>query len=601
MRKLAHTIRFGILAALLIGGTYCNTLDNRPTNWDDPILFTNASFHGLTLENLRHAFAFRTAATFQPLRDLSYMIDFSLWGPHVLLGLHLHSILLYLLMTIGCFGFLRMLCRAFDMDEERSFFFSAMASLVFAVHPVHVESVAWLYARKAPLLGLFTFVSLWAFLKARIEKNTAYYGVSAITLIMAVLAQPTAVVIPAALLFLDIAIMLHRREPPAWIKRGVFYGPLIVFAAWQALRLILMMRSSAGILPYHGGSFLTNLLAVSQIFITYIKLIGFSLLYAADYPIPLYTSLTQWQAWFFILMNTVLITSAVLAFLKRHFLYAFFVFWFYLFLLPVSNILPLSQTITDRYALLPSLSWCVLIGFCMMRLRFLVLTDTGSVITPAFPKLLAYALSGLIIAGYAALTVRQNDVWQNAQTLWEHTVAFYPNSFPGNVNLSIVYINQKRCREAEQLCANALVNLPYGNLAGVSFLPLTNLAMAQMCQGKYADAARNYQAVLKMAPTMPQANLGVAHCYWEQKAYPEAYRQYRFILARIPIAQARVRAEILYRAGFSAWRLGREDEALDLLDRACSSGGGTAAMRRALADVYARMGRYHEAQACLNR
>ncbi|HQP31170.1 MAG TPA: hypothetical protein PLB81_07565, partial [Deltaproteobacteria bacterium] len=161
--------RIAVLAMLgfLVFGIYYNTLGNPPTNWDDPALFSNQNLHSLSLENLARVFSFHDGATFQPIRDISYMIDFTLWKNDPVLGIHLHTILLYYFMIIALWLFLLELFKAFDVAEDRAFLWGTIATVIYAVHPVHVESVAWLYARKEPLLGIFTFASLWTFLKGR--------------------------------------------------------------------------------------------------------------------------------------------------------------------------------------------------------------------------------------------------------------------------------------------------------------------------------------------------------------------------------------------------------------------------------------------------
>jgi len=598
-RKRTIALLFGLV--FLTAAVFFSSLDNQPTNWDDPAIFANPRYHGLTIAHVQDALEYHNAATFQPLRDISYMVDFSLWKSHLLLGLHLHNIILYLLAMMAGFFFLRELCKAFELDEYMSSFLCAAAMLIYAAHPVHVESVAWLYARKEPLFALFTFLSLWAFIKARLERTCALFAVSAGAFILAVLAKPTAIVIPGAMMFIDLAIMRKKKEPSALLARSLFSLPVIIFAAWQGIRLVLMMNTAAGIMPYHGGSFWTNLLAVSQIFIAYIKLTGFSVQYAPDYAIRLYASPHAWQAWIYVGLNLLLLASAVIAWIKGKFLFAFLIFWHYLFLLPVSNIIPISQTLADRYALLPSLSWCVLLGYGLARLRYLKMPSLGTLITPAFPKWLAWGLAGAIISGYSALSVRQNDVWQNAQTLWEHTLTVTPNSFPGSINLSILYINQKRYLEAERLCLNLLKNLPYENLASIGYLPMINLALAQAGMREYDHAIHNYQEIIRFAPGMRQAHLGLAHCYWQKGDYPKAYQSYQFILRHLRIDMPRTRADVLYRAGYAAWKLGRDEEALSLMDQACSIPDKTTALSHDLAAFYAMMGQKDRAEKCYRK
>ena len=172
------------------------------------------------------------------------------------------------------------------------------------------------------------------------------------------------------------------------------------------------MAMSAGTIKlWHGGTFFTNLFAVSQILISYISLIGLTFNYCADYPIKLYTSISDWQAWAFIALNLVMAGIAGFAFMKKRFLITFFIIWFYVFLFPISHIFPIFQKLADRYAMMSSLSWCVLLGFIITWLWSLKIN------TLKLPKyssrLLASILLLVIGLTYSAMTIRQNSFWQN--------------------------------------------------------------------------------------------------------------------------------------------------------------------------------------------
>jgi len=264
MNKKKRYFIVAVVLAAVVFGLYWNILDNEATNWDDPALFKRTAIHDITVENLKKVLSFDGGATYQPIRDLTYMIDFELWGvdaSNVTFGMHLHSITLYLLMVLACWLFLLELFKAFTDDHEFCFIWASISSVIFAVHPVHVESVAWLYARKEPLLGLFTFISLWAFVRAR-TFHWKYYLISLISLLLAVLSKPTAVMIPAVMFVIDLALQSHQRQPSFWKKRLMLYLPMLMVAVPIVIRLLGVMFEVGGVKPYHGGSFWTNLLAV---------------------------------------------------------------------------------------------------------------------------------------------------------------------------------------------------------------------------------------------------------------------------------------------------------------------------------------------------
>lgn len=570
------------LLGVLVFGVFYNTLGNPPTNWDDPALFSNQRLHSLNPENLVQVLTFQAGSTYQPIRDISYMIDFTLWKTDPVLGIHLHSILLFYLMTIALWLFLLELFKSFDVAENRAFLWGTVASVIYAVHPVHVESVAWLYARKEPLLGLFTFLSLWTFLKAR-GGRPGYYLASLALLALAILSKPTALVIPAAMLVIDLALQAHKPDRDFWKKRAVVFIPMLVLVVPLMARLIAMMSSAGGIKPYHGGSPWANLLAVSQICITYLRLIGFTLIYTADYPITLYTSVHQWQAWLFLALNLVFVASALAAFMRGRYIYAVFVAWFYIFILPVAHVFPIAQIMADRYALIPSVSWCVLLGFLISALWGKRLRSR--IVSPDLPRLLAAAVFSLIVLCYACLTIHQNTIWRSSESLWENTVARYPNSSPGNVNLAVIYIGQGKYQAAHDLCLNAVMALPY------DYLAISNLALAQTLMGQYDNAIHNYQTALKLKPDLVKAKLGLANAYWAKRDIGKVYSLSISILHSNPeLGTSPYGGLVLARLGYAAWKLGKDTDAAAYLARSRRLAGKNPAVLYDLAEIYTSMG-----------
>lgn len=583
MKATTNARRVGLLIFLgvLIFGLYYNILGNPPTNWDDPALFDNPYLTGgISLANLHQILVLKPGSTYQPLRDLSYLLDFTFWKTDPVLGLHLHSILLYYFMAIAAWMFLLELFAAFGVPAPRAFLWASLATVIFAAHPIHVESVAWIYARKEPLLGVFSFLSLWAFVRAR-TGHPLYAVVSVAMLLLAILSKPTALVIPAAMLVIDFTLQAERPDRAFWKKRALIFLPMLVIVIPMMSRLVFMMSSAGGIKPYHGGTFGTNLLAVSQIFIEYIRLTGFTLRYVADYPITLYTALNQWQAWVFLGMNMLLIISAVEAFLRGKHLYAVFVAWFYIFLFPVAHIFPIAQILADRYALIPSLSWCVALAYLLTVLWEQRLNHPR--LSSDFPRLVAIALTGVVVLSYAGMTVRQNTVWRSSQLLWENTLARYPYSSPANVNLAVIYIGQGRYQDAQELCVNAIKALPY------DYLAISNLALAQMLMGQYNHAIHNYQQALKLKPDLAKTRLGLANAYWEKQDSQGTYTTYTEIL-RTGALPAPYQALALVRIGHAAWKLGRPAEAASYLAQADTSTPQEPATLKELAETYTSMG-----------
>jgi protein O-mannosyl-transferase len=570
---------------LLIFITYSNSINNLPTNFDDQSIFTNPFYKGLTLENLSHALSFQKHSTFQPVRDISYMIDFTFWkeGHHLLWGLHIHNMMLYYFMILACWLFLYELFRAFSL--QKAYFISYIITLIYAVHPVHVESVTWLFARKETLLGLFVFLCLWAFLKAREQKELKLYAASIIFLLLAALSQPLAIMIPALILLLDLLIQMKQKDPLFFRKRAPYYLLILGFSLWQGLRLVLMMYDAGGIKEYHGGSFWNNLLAVSQVFAIYIRQIAFSLNYAPDYDFRLYLSLKNWQALLSIFINAAVIASAILSARKGKSIYTFFVAWFYILILPVSHILPLPQVAADRYALLPSLSFCVLIGFAVSGLW--LNASKNKTFWYTFIKFFCIIIIALFVLIYSLTTIRLNENWKNSQTLWKHTLSQYPESFLANLNLGAFFLDQGKINEAEKLIQKAHVINPLDCTA------MYDLALCSMAKKNFDNAIRMFNLSSSCKPYEYPAAMGISEALWEKGDYQTLYKVNKEIIRRKYITQDFMMPFIFYRTGYCALKTGKKEESRQLADKAYDTLikiGGDRWIVKELANLYTSMG-----------
>jgi len=412
-------------------------------------------------------------------------------------------------------------------------------------------------------------------------------------MVLAILSKPIALMIPAIMAALDIVIQLRRPNASFWKTRALVYLPVLIIVVPAGLRLVSMMYEAGGVKPLHGGGLWTNLLAVSQIFASYLSLIAFTINYSADYPIRLYADLSAWQAWVYAGINLCLIASAVFALVKRRHVYAFFVAWYYIFLVPVAHFFPISQIMADRYALLPSLAWCMLLGYGLARLWHLRLTSGR--FSPEFPLLISFALLAVVVFSYSWMTFRQNDMWQNSQTLWEDTLAKYPNSSPANVNLAAVYLAQQRFPEVQELCIAAIKEKPY------DYLAISNLALAQMMMGQYDHAINNYRQALKLKPDLEKASKGLAHAYWFAGDYEEAYKAFSELFSRRLVGGGDAVSQYLQRLGFTAWKTGRRDEAERCLAAALEHEKGNPYILKDIAMTYTSMGDMPRARATFER
>jgi hypothetical protein len=193
-----------ILIAVFVGILYFNSLGNQFTNWDDGMIYGNPTIRHLDWEGIKTIFTPQRANTYQPVRMLSYAVDYSLWKLNPL-GYHISNTLFYILTCIMVFLTLRGLSSYLRRGEasDSHYRVGLVGALLFAAHPVHVEAVAWLAARKEVLQGFFFFTAFYFYLRGRGEegrKRVVFLGLVLLTFLLAILSKSSAVVLPAVLL-----------------------------------------------------------------------------------------------------------------------------------------------------------------------------------------------------------------------------------------------------------------------------------------------------------------------------------------------------------------------------------------------------------------
>ncbi|OPZ58420.1 MAG: Tetratricopeptide repeat protein [Deltaproteobacteria bacterium ADurb.Bin510] len=317
------------------------------------------------------------------------------------------------------------------------------------------------------------------------------------------------------------------------------------------------------------------------------QLIAATRFYAADYVVRLYADPFLWQAWAFLAVNVALVGSGVYALAERRYLVTVFVGWFYIFLLPVVHILPINQLLADRYALLPSLSWCALLGWGLAWLW----TYAGTRFSAGFTKLVAGIGLFFVLLIYGLMTLTQNMVWLNSQLLWENTLKVTPTSSSANVNLSVIYIEQGRLKEAEELCITAIKRLPY------DYLAISNLALAQLLQGQYDNALNNYTQALKLKPDLIKARLGRERAAWLKRDWQQAYAFQQELIDSYGAGGAEQAPVVWHHRGLAAVKLGRQAEGLKALRRADELAAANPQVWVDLGETYTSLGLKAEAAA----
>ena len=526
-RKLAKLMGPCFLIAVFIVLLYINSLGNQFTNWDDGMIYQNSNVRDLSWGGIKQIFTLQKANTYQPIRVLSYAIDYRVWKLNPL-GYHITNILFYILTCIMIFFTLLQLSTALrekaSTDSHRRV--ALFGALLFAAHPVHVEAVTWLAARKEVLQGFFFFLGFYLYLKAseETERKTYYFYMSLVVLsvLLAILSKPSSVVFPGVIIVYEIA---RRREKLfSFLKsHWIFLVVSIVLSAVFIFILMKVMIEAGGIKPYRGDSFLSNILVSLYAFIYHLKLLILTINYSAAYSFSVAMPILRMKNILFTLLGLLLFTFTL--FSLRWTKVIFFSFFFFLVtLLPYLNIIPISTLLADRYVFIASFSYVFLLGILFDRLydfrqrRF----------SEGFFKLLSVVLFMFLLTSYSLMTIRQNKIWENSYTLWADAVEKHPNSNTANALLGVVYLELGMDPEAIKHLEKAVELLPY------DYQSRNNLGIVYGRSGEPEKALKELSTAILLKPDDDSIKINLSVFYQRQKEYQKAEEVLKYLLSKNP-------------------------------------------------------------------
>ncbi len=495
-----------LTAAVLAGVTFvafAGTLEGGFVNYDDPCYVTeNPSVTGgLSLGSVRWAFTTFQCSNWHPLTWLSLQADASLSrgpdGQPEPRGFHLTSVLVHSANAVLAFLALRSL--------TGTFWRSLAAALLFAVHPLRVESVAWVAERKDVLSVFFGLLALWAYAAYARAPSTHRYLTVILTLALSLMCKPTFVTLPFLLLVLDWWPLGRVERPGSW--RRLALEKLPMFAA-AAVSCALTVRAQAGeavksLADYpaavRGANALTS-------YAVYLGDTVWPANLAPFYPHP--RGLPQaWQLAAAALLLAGITAAAVTLRRRAPYLLTGWL-WYLGTLVPVLGLVQVGlHAHADRYTYFPQLG--LLVALCWGAADL-----TPARARPALAALLAAAVLVLL-----ARTQEQLAVWHDSVTLWEHDLRAVGPNQTALLNLGFEWDDRGRWEEAARCFERAIRLDPDFDL------PHINLGNVRVVQGRFADAEREYREVCRITPGSPGAHANLGNVYLQQGRLDEAAKE----------------------------------------------------------------------------
>jgi len=489
--------------------------------------------------------------TYRPVVTASYFVDYAVWKLDPF-GYHLTNIALHIANALLLFWLAQLLVK------DRGI--ALLASLLFAVHPVHSEAVNVISFRE-DLLAFFFFATAFGFFiisdRYAARKKLYAQAVSLAAFLLALFSKEISVTLPFVLVLYDRfwGPYAEKKKPLAGrLRRYAWHIAVLLFYLW--VRFILMRNTSEPHVGYPGGSFYTNAITMSQAFLDYIRWLFFPIgipIVVRELHLSIAHSFLAPAVMASFVLIIVLLTTAV-RLRNISGLVAFSIMYFFVTLLPVSNIWPIVNFMASRYLYLPS------VGFCL-AVAGLLAAWTGRLSHAArygWQRRAAIFAAALFLASCALLTIRGNDTWANNVTVSSEMVKRYPRSARAHASMGTSFLKDgaldkaiEEYRIAVRLepdtalyhknlgagyCAKGMLQeaqgeleravVLYGGLPGLD-VAYNDLGLAFEGKGLYREAVDSYKKAAMFNPASAAHYFSLGNAYDKAKDYQAAIQAYR--------------------------------------------------------------------------
>ena len=513
-------VRAALLVALLVAAitfaAFFPALSNDFVNWDDRDNFIdNEGYKGLAWDNLKWMFTAFHKGHYHPLTWITLAADFLVWGIDDPFGFHLTSVLLHAA-NAALFYLLAvsLLSTALRIPNGKAsmrvHLCAAFCALVYAVHPMRVEAVAWVTERRDVLNGFFAILSVLCYVEARRPGGIARRRPRRLLLAVlfyaaSLLAKSMTMTLPFVLVLLDV-YPLRRLDD--WSREGLRgYArtclpekvPFVALSVAATVLALIVQRGALVSLQQYG--LLRRLAVVAYGVVFYVRKSVMPLtllpLYELDFRLDPFALRYVASA-----VAALTLTAALVALRKRY--PALLVTWaaYLVILAPVSGISQNGpQLVANRYSYLACMPFALLAGGTLLAIsrkrhekRILLLR-------------LAAVAPVVIVVVLCALTWRQTQVWRNTFTLWQYTLRHDPDCSVAHLNLGRAYYDRARPGDIDAAVAEyreSLSRRPNYTKAHI------NLGAAEMARGNAVQAIAHFQDAVGSDPDSDAAhyNLG---------------------------------------------------------------------------------------------
>ncbi len=528
---------------LLVLCLYAPSLENGFVDWDDGSLIEqNPIVHGLTWEHIKSSFSTYDPELYTPLTFLSYQLTYAIADLQPF-AYHLGNVMLHALNAILILWMVYVL--------RRKKFEAFVCGLLFAVHPLNTEAVAWASARKDVLAAFFFLSSIVAYLYRGEGKK--YYFLSILFFLLGLLSKVSILMLPLALVLIDRLQGRHfdrkqLMEKAPYMFLSIVFGIVAVFGKFANTSFYWekFLLGCKAIVFYLGKLFLPG---------------HFSLLY----PYTQTISLASTDILLSVLAVIALCVTSILV--RKRYPLVFFCWWWYVILL-----LPTFTTIakghdaaldvyfaSDRYAYVPSIGILILIA---------------TVVDVLYRKFQAVAIAfvSFTFLVLIMLTYHQSLVWSDTESLFRSVLASYPNSHVAHTQLGVVLFNRDEIDGAFAEFQKALAIRPDGTA-------YYDIGQIYLKKGMIDEAMQAYRSAIVANPVDPDPYINLGALLLQQGKDKEA------LAILEPAKDLKSDSRLYINLGLAYEHLGRKKDAIDAYKRALELDPENEEIRQSLSEL----------------
>lgn len=492
--------RIHILIIVIITSlVYINILQNEFV-WDDSSFIMNwYETRSLNINSFfKGSLPQGQEGVYRPLRSVFYSISYKLWHLNPI-GYHIQSIIIHLISTI--------LIYFITIKITKNNTIALMTSLLFGIHPIHIEAITFI-TTSFDIIGVIFF--LLSFLLYLSSKNKLNYILSLFFALLAFFTYEMTLTLPLLIILYEFLFKKIKKENI--LRKIKRYSPYFIIALFYAfIRIFILSIGSRG--NYLANSFYLTLLTMTKAFLKYISLTILPINLNTDHIISkgivslsyaslnnkaiLAQSIFDMHILFSIAIIALLLIIGII-YLKKQPLIPFCIFWFFIALSPIANIIPQSSILTEKYLYISSFAFSLIFSFMIYSIYNLTYKHT---------KKIAITLFIIVLISFSILTISRNSDWNNSLTLWSKTVSQSPESVVAHNNLGKAFHEQGKLDLAIQQYKKTLTLNPNRTEA------YNNLGIAYYEQGNLDLAIQQYKKAITIKPNYAEAynNLGTTY------------------------------------------------------------------------------------------